>query len=430
MTRLCAVLPSEKHIGEAKKADMAEIRTDIFGEMPNISGQETVIALRGGNFKIPDGYDGYVDSEEPLHGYAGKTIASVHDYEKTPPAEKIISELSSKKGDIVKGAYAAKYFADLNSIFEVSRELKRPHILIGMGETGKITRVRSELLGNEITYCHMGTPSAEGQFSLPEALKFDENTVVLGLIGNPLGRSLSEKMQTAAIEKSGYNAVYLKFEVTNLNGFADTVRNYDIRGLNVTIPYKTEIIEHLDALNPAAEEIGAVNTVVNDSGKLTGFNTDIDGMEKAFFLRNAVPHGKVLIMGTGGTARTAIRYFRNYGCEIYVSSRNPSGTADFRRETQSSLYGGESIKNFDVIANCTPMGMYAPAEYPFDVHGINENHIVFDAVYGIRTPLIAAAERAGAEAVYGEDMLAGQGAASFALWTGVGNMFGTMRDAL
>ena len=128
--------------------------------MPNISGQETVIALRGGNFKIPDGYDGYVDSEEPLHGYAGKTIASVHDYEKTPPAEKIISELSSKKGDIVKGAYAAKYFAV--AVFSKCPGTETSSHSHRNGRNRKITRVDPDCWG-EATYCHMGTPP-EGSF--------------------------------------------------------------------------------------------------------------------------------------------------------------------------------------------------------------------------------------------------------------------------
>lgn len=430
MTRLCAVLPSEELIGEAKEADMVEIRTDIFREMPRISGKETIVALRGGSFSIPGDYRGYIDSEDPLCGCGNRIIASVHDYEKTPSAERIISVLSSKKGDIVKGAYTVRSFADLNAVFAAARGINRPHILIGMGEIGKITRVRSELLGNEISYCHLGTPSAEGQYSLRESLGFDGNTTVLGIVGNPLSSSKSERMHTAAIEKRNLNAVYLKFEVPDLNGLAETVINYGIRGLNVTIPYKTEIIGRLDALDSAAEEIGAVNTVVNDSGKLRGFNTDIDGMRKAFSLRNAVPSGKALVMGSGGTARTAIKYLRDSGCEIHVSSRNPSGITEFCRTTQSSVYSGENIGDFDVIANCTPMGMYAPAAYPFELDDITNKHIVFDAVYGTKTPLTEAAERAGAVTVCGEDMLAGQGSASFALWTGIENTFEIMRGAV
>ncbi|MBR1452226.1 MAG: shikimate dehydrogenase, partial [Candidatus Methanomethylophilaceae archaeon] len=134
-------------------------------------------------------------------------------------------------------------------------------------------------LGNEFTFGFDGVSTAPGQLSADRMEQLGDDCTLIGITGHPLSHSRSPAMQDAAMRAAGINGKYLIFDSPDLDHMEDVVRGYDIRGMNVTIPYKQSIMEHLDSVSKASSSIGAVNTVINDDGKLIGDNTDIIGIE-------------------------------------------------------------------------------------------------------------------------------------------------------
>ena len=496
-------------------SDMIEIRTDLFEKSGSpfrlseflselnrygFSQDRILITLRGKTHfpdDIPENFSGFIDSDEDIFPFsrAGKfrRISSYHDFEKTPPADEIcrILEKACQNSDISKGAFAVRTLADLRSIADASLSLTRrkhdisavPHILIGMGPLGTVTRIRSALLGNEFTFASAGQPTAPGQLSVTEMKESGDDCLITGLLGHPVSRSASPAMHRAAFASSGIPGKYLLFDTPSaddLVNLPDVMRFYRIGGLNVTIPYKTAVIPYLDTLDEAASKIGAVNTIINTGGKLTGANTDHIGIRTAFEKAGVSLSGRsVLVYGSGGAARACLYLFSlcsGKGTTVTVAGRNEKTVrqvaSDFKavplilpgRDTgnagsvssvssDSSVSsispvspGSVSLRPFDIIVNATPVGMSDVAAsgnspgtpagnspeniYPFDLSELRPSHIVFDMVYHKKTPLVAAAENAGCTIVSGKDMLAGQGAASFEYWTGLKTGFEIMRQEI
>ena len=306
-------------------------------------------------------------------------------------------------------------------------------MVLGMGPLGTITRVRADILGNEFSFGYVGEPTAPGQLSAERMERLPDGCTVLGIVGKPLSKSRSPAMHNAALEAAGIDGIYLPFEADDLDQVEEVVRGYGIRGLNVTIPYKIDIMDHLDAVTADASAVGAVNTVVNEEGRLVGHNTDVAGVRTALSRAGIeAEDGRVLIMGSGGAARAIAHCASGMGCDITVTGRNAETGSEL-----ASDFGGVyrdprsvSVMMYDLIVNCTPVGMYSDGPYPVDISRIQRGQAVFDMVYGRETPLIRRARDVGSPAATGEDMLAGQGAESFRLWTGVDGMFGTMRSVL
>ena len=236
-------------------------------------------------------------------------------------------------------------------------------------------------------------------------------------------------MQNAAIKKAGINAVYLRFDSPTLENVCDVIREYEIRGMNVTIPYKQDIFRLLDKASDTCFQVGAVNTVINDNGVLKGENTDVEGIRFAFRSKGIGPKGKkVLILGAGGAARAAAYTFTQSGSEISIAGRTSGKACDVSRMFGTGIHEG-SVKDYNIIVNCTPVGL-VDGEYPADLSDMHSGQVVFDMVYGRETPIIAMANKKGCTLVDGADMLVGQGAESFRLWFGKEPDTETMRGAL
>lgn len=434
--RICASISKAGDLACAADADMIEIRLDLLGSVPDTGGMLTVVTFRDGfdASLLPDGFSGYADiGEEAVPDIGVKTISSHHDYEGTPSPAEISDRLGRMASDVAKGAYSVRDFRDLAGILAASRSVKKEHVLLGMGAMGTVTRIRQSLLGNSFTFAYVSEPTAPGQLSLSEMRALGDDCMITGLVGHPLDRSRSQSMHDAAYRVSDIRGKYLTFPSPSLDLIEECIRGYDIRGLNVTVPYKTDVIGHLDRLSGDAEEVGAVNTVVNDSGILRGHNTDIDGVIGAFEMADCEVEGlKALILGSGGGARACAAALMRDGAEVTVTGRNPETLSGMASDMSIGKvpWREADVKDYDIIANATPIGMYAGGEYPADISGLTEHHIVFDMVYGTRTGLMEAAAARGCRTVTGEDMLAMQGARSFELWTGRGDMFPIMRDAL
>lgn len=433
--RVCASLSSASELDTPTK--LVEIRLDLLGKVPeDPKGHEMIVTFRGevDTRVLPEGFTGMIDiGEEHRPETRATVIASHHDYEGTPSAERIRSILNGMDCDIAKAAFTVNSLTDLTSILDAARSIKKRHVILGMGALGTVTRVRSDILGNEFSFGYVGEPTAPGQLSAARMEELPDGCTVLGIVGNPLSKSKSSVMQNAALAKAGIPGIYLPFETPDLEGLGEVIRGYDIRGMNVTVPHKVDVMDQLDAVDADASAVGAVNTIVNEKGRLVGHNTDVAGVRIALARAGIeVEDGRVLIMGSGGAARACAHCVSKMGCDITVTGRNHDTGEELASEFGGAYRDPKSVSTmmYDLIVNCTPVGMYSDGPYPVDISRLQPGQAVFDAVYGKETPIIRNARAVGLKVARGEDMLAGQGAEAFRLWTGVDGMFDTMRAAI
>lgn len=423
--RICATYGSKVPLRAG--SDMHEIRMDVFDSIPDRS-ENIVMTLCGRDTDIiPTGFEGLVDTGERDVSIPYRRIRSFHDFNGTPDKDGIVSMLSEGEQDISKGAFMTSSFTDLHSIMEASKALKRKHVILGMGEIGKVTRIRQSLLGNEFTFGYVGTPTAPGQLSADELEKLGDDCSITGIVGHPVSHSASPAMHNAAFKAMGINGIYLRFDSPDVEHLRDVIIGYDIRGMNVTIPYKQTVMEQMDSLSEAAERIGAVNTIINDRGNLRGDNTDHIGIRYAFSDID-LENKRVLIMGTGGAARAAAYTFKDAGSVVSVSGRTQSNVDTICKDFDCTPHHGD-IDGFDIIVNCTPIGL-VEGVYPSDIGCMSNKQIVFDMVYGRDTPLIIKAKDVGCRIIDGKEMLIGQGAESFRLWFGKEPDHRIMRDSI
>ncbi|MEM3062794.1 MAG: shikimate dehydrogenase [Nitrososphaerota archaeon] len=267
--------------------------------------------------------------------------------------------------------------------------------------------------------------------------EINAETKLVCLIGDPVGKSFSPKIHNAWFNYFKLNYVYLAFKIPSfkLKEAINGLRILNVIGFNVTIPHKISIINFLDGIDSQAKNIGAVNTVLNKNDKFIGFNTDIDGVFYAFDKANVSINGSTcLIIGAGGAAKACAHAFSIRKCKkIIILNRSLEKAISLSKEIKEkynieSLYeelNKENIKKFsnisDIIVNATPIGSYyASNESIFPKELLREDLVIFDVVYNpIKTKLIEDAIDKGAKIVYGMDMLIGQAAKAFKIWTGL-----------
>lgn len=242
-----------------------------------------------------------------------------------------------------------------------------------------------------------------------------------------------------AMHEAGYRALglpftYVPFEVTELRGALAGMRALGIRGFGVSHPFKRDVMPLLDAIDPVAAAIGAVNTIVHDraAGTLTGHNTDWIGAMRALEEAGASLAGaRVLLLGAGGAARAIAFGLRERGARTTIANRDEGKARALAGEVvagTSSAPLGEAARaaDYDVVVNATTVGMVgsvgaspAPDASPVPREALREGQVVMDIVYSpLRTPLVADAEARGARAVHGGRMLLFQAAAQFRIYTG------------
>ena len=250
----------------------------------------------------------------------------------------------------------------------------------------------------------------------------DANTQLFGVIGNPVRHSLSPMIHNKVFRQMGLNAAYLAFEVDNLAGALGGIRGLGIRGVSVTIPFKTRVIPLLDELDATAEKIQAVNTIVHQDGKLIGYNTDCMGALESLEERIPLKGRKVFVLGAGGTARAIAFGLKEKGAEITIFNRSLKKAADLALDLRIAYQPLPSINQMrgDVLVNATSVGMYPHDDAsPVGREALREGMVVMDVVYQpLRTLLLRDAEEQGCQTIDGLEMLARQGAAQIQIWTG------------
>ena len=269
-------------------------------------------------------------------------------------------------------------------------------------------------------------------------------TRVIGIIGDPVAHSRSPQMQNRALAAAGLDYVYVPFRVSPEN-LADAVaglRAVGVCGFNVTVPHKVAVLPLLDRLSPEAEQIGAVNTVLNDGGRLVGYNTDGTGLVRSLGEEFGFdPHGShLVVIGAGGAARAAVHALCAGGAaRVVIVNRTVSRGAclaeqygalfpGVRLEVCSALPG--ALPGVDLLVNTTSVGMDG-ISLAADPATLGDTAAVYDMIYAPpETPLLAAARRRGLRCANGLGMLAAQGEGAFALWTGVAPPPGLMKAVL
>ena len=265
-------------------------------------------------------------------------------------------------------------------------------------------------------------------------------TKIIGLIGKNIENSLSPLIHNQIILKNSLNFCYLPFQVaeTNLGKAIQGIKALNIKGVNITFPYKEKAIKFLDEVEESAQRIGAVNTIVNNKGILTGYNTDVIGFKKSLQEdgKFAIKGEKAVIFGAGGAARAVAHALLEEGIEeIYIFNRTPE-KAEKIKQNLSPFFPGSNINIFPLekkklkekteeahlLVNATSLGMPPKIDYtPLpDEKLFHPDLLVYDLIYHpAKTLFLRQAEKAGAKIINGLPMLVYQGIESFYLWTGL-----------
>ncbi|MBN1153066.1 MAG: shikimate dehydrogenase [Dehalococcoidia bacterium] len=272
-------------------------------------------------------------------------------------------------------------------------------------------------------------------------------TTVCGIVGDPVAHTLSPAMQNAAFEHAGLDYVYVPWRLPRGRAAScvEAVRTLGIRGLNVTVPHKVDILRYLDVVDDRATRIGAVNTIVNQAGRLSGYNTDAEGFLQGLRAGGIDVRGmQVVVMGAGGAARAVVFSLVDGGAQVTILNRDPGRAAELARDVcggQPPTIGHglltadvleQHLKAAALLVNTTSVGMHPmEGESPCPLALLRRDLAVCDIVYNPReTLLLRGARDLGAVTVDGVEMLVQQGARAFELWTGVKAPVDVMRSVV
>lgn len=485
-TRVCAVVTADNAKGaldamkKAESADLIELRLDFIKDMEveklknmvQNSAKPIIVTCRplrfGGLFRgeekerlallskaVELGAD-FIDVEfqskimNKIINNKGKCkiIISHHDFEETPALEKLQSiydQINKLSPDFVKIATAAN---SINDNFEIFDLLKSKSNLIAfcMGQKGEISRILAPKFGSAVTYCSIskGKESASGQITLEEmknlyhADLINKETNVIGIIGEFAENSMSKYMHNPNFKKNNLNFVYVPFKAApdELKEFMDNFSKFNFKGAAVTIPHKESIISLIHNVDETADEIGAVNTLVRDGGKIIGYNTDYYGAVESLKEKLSPKGQKVLVIGAGGAARAVVYGLKKEGAAITIVNRTEGKAREIAEFFKVDFDKFENIKPLtrqaDAIINTTSLGM-TPFEdgCALKEDELPEGKTVMDVVYKpVITKLIKLAQKKKCRTITGDRMLVYQAVRQFELWTGINPGFEEMEKEL
>ena len=372
-----------------------------------------------------------------------RVLLSLHNFQRTPAwvgrnkeqsAEGFRAALRMTKRKLECDASAIKIAAQARTIADSVRILRSARgasdrVTVPMGEIGLPARILALREGSALAYAPVGEATAPGQVSLWElkhlyrAHELNRQTRVYGVIGNPVGHTLSPLMHNTAFVARGVNSVYVPFLVKDLREFFNSLKavpEFGVRGFSVTLPHKKSILRHLDDSEPLAAEIGAVNTVVvRADGSLYGCNTDYVGVLRAMQRKFPIAGSRVLILGAGGAARATAFALARAGAAVAICARRGRAARELARAVEGEVVPRRALRTefFDAIVNATPVGMY-PHSGISPLQG-RELHcrVVMDLIYRPeRTALLKVAASKGIATISGVEMFVAQGVAQWELW--------------
>ena len=388
-------------------------------------------------------------------------IRSHHDFDTCPadlPQQR--DRLDALTGGVSKLAVACDAPSDAMNVLDLLHAAKQPTFALAMGEAGTISRLLARKLGAWGTFAALSATecSAPGQPTLSDFLhlyRWDEHTPetqVFGVVGSPVGHSMSPAIHNAALAQANINGVYLPLLTPPtqdaFDGLIDGILQrpqLDVRGLSVTIPHKQHALHYLgpDRCDTQALRIGAVNTLTfDDDGTVRGTNTDLDGALDALTAamdcsREQLAGLPVALLGAGGASRAIVAGLTQYGAEVTIYNRTVSKAESLATEFDCQYASLEALPSTEakVLINGTSLGMIPHPDTCCVESMPSSVRVVFDTVYNpLETRLLTMANEAGCLCVTGLEMLVAQAAEQFRLWTGVSPdpivMFQTARQRL
>lgn len=363
-----------------------------------------------------------------------RILISAHDFRRVPPnLSAVVRRLDSCRGDSIKMAAKVRSLADVRRLLEVARS--RPNsVVVPMGDAMSAARILALRQGSALAYAPLARSTAPGQIAFDEIERsyrlrrrfgksnagINPRTRLYGVIGDPIGHSLSPLMHNAAFADRRKDAIYLPFHVRDLADFIAAVEPFQMAGFSVTIPHKERVLRYLHHCDPLAAEIGAVNTVAVRAGKLYGYNTDFTGVLQAIERRLPLSSSSILLVGAGGSARAAAFALARAGAMVTIWARRSERARALARAVDGEAIDRREIarRSFDAVVNCTPVGMHPRGGSPLESRELN-CRLLMDLIYRpLKTELMRRAERRGIETISGVEMFVAQGAAQWKLWTG------------
>jgi len=473
------VIAEHRHLVQ-QGANLVELRLDYISGDVNLKRllvdrpSPVVISCRrerdGGRFEgnedvrlmllrsaIAEGVE-YVDLEEdvaaaiPRYGKT-KRIVSLHDFRKTPDdLEAVHARLAGLDADIVKLATMANQPHDNVRMLELVQRSKVPTVGLCMGDIGTPSRILAGRFGAPFTYAtfHHERTLAPGQLSFQQMNEIyhyeqiNSETAVYGVIGDPIGHSLSPLVHNAAFRRAGINAAYVSFRVSreSLMQFLDDAPRLGIKGLSVTIPHKEAVLRGLAESDAATQGIGAANTILFRDGRLVGHNTDHDAalnsVEQAISgqgpKKTSFAGLTALVLGAGGAAKAIAYGLKKRGADVIIAGRTSARAEQLAERLKCKAIDWQARFSFspDILVNCTPVGMHPNVDAtPYDKHHLKPSMVVFDTVYNPEnTLLIKDARSQSCTVVNGVEMFVRQACLQFTLFTGQEAPADLMRDVL
>ena len=391
------------------------------------------LAVRSGAQAIDLEIESAEVSADRLSQFRGRVhvIVSYHNFEATPPMDTVVGRVMRVAADAYKVVTMARKPSDNLRVLAAAKALPNHRLVVlAMGELGFPTRVLSPVFGAVFTYaaptCAEGT--ATGQVSahalrhLYRVEKLKKSAHIYGVIADPIRHSISPAVHNRAFQSRRLDAVYLPFLVspTYLRDFFSMAAKLPLAGFSVTIPHKQKIIRYLDAVDPLARRIGAVNTVWRKAGKWRGTNTDAAGVTLPLSRLVRLQNASALIVGNGGAARGAACALADAGAKITVVGRNADRVRALSKVCGAEALGREQLvsRHFDILVHATPLGMFPHVEECF-FDGDIPAEVVFDMVYNpLETLLIRRAKEQGRATLPGLSMFIEQAVRQFEIWTG------------
>jgi len=358
---------------------------------------------------------------------SSRVLLSVHDFERTPALPRKIKVPSHGDVDAMKIAAYARTIGDSVRLVALAGRSKN-FVAVPMGETGLPARILALREGSALAYAPVGEVTAPGQVSLREmvhlyrAHELTRRTEVYGVIGNPVGHSLSPVMHNTGFIARGVDAVYLPFLVHQVKDFIEAIEPLGIRGFSITQPHKQTMLKYLKECDALAAEIGAVNTVVvRRDGSLAGSNTDYVGVIRALETKMRLRGSRVLIFGAGGAARAAAFAVARSGAAVAICARRETQAKELARAVGGEVIPRRALRTerFDAILNATPVGMHPHSDVSPLLASELHCRLVMDLISRpLRTKLLEIAAKKRISTVSGIEMFLPQGVAQWELWTG------------
>lgn len=367
-----------------------------------------------------------------------RLVISEHHFDKRPAdVGGRIAALEATGGEIAKLAIRADRLEDMLPLFEVSRTpiaAGRGRVLIAMGDAGLPSRILAHRLGSRWTY--VGAAIAPGQVSAARLLedfqfrRIAPDAAFYGVVGNPIVHSRSPIMHNAGFAALGLDAVYVPFQAADADDFVRFARAVHLQGASITTPFKVSLLPYMDEIDPLAQRVGAINTLIVRDGRWVGANTDVEGFLEPLLARMDLRRTRATVLGSGGAARGVAVALAGRGAEVTISARNTAAATAIVALVDGRVGAYPPPPgSWDLLVNATTVGSRANPGNPMGNTSL-DGTLVYDLVYAPQdTELLNGARAAGCGTIGGIEMLIAQAERQFQLWTGQRPPAGLFRRA-